>query len=101
VSEALVLGAALACTAVGQLCFKLVFVRSRAFLAPALLLFVAAQLCFFLALRALPLGVVYMSTGITHALVLGLSRTVLGEALTRSQLLAAGMIIAGIAVYAG
>ena len=76
-SEALVLGAALTCTAAGQLCYKLVFSRNRVFLAPALLLFVAAQVCFFLSLRVLPLGVVYMSTGFTHALVLGLSRVVL------------------------
>lgn len=99
-SEALVLGAALTCTAAGQLCYKLVFARNRVFLAPALLLFVAAQVCFFLSLRVLPLGVVYMSTGFTHALILGLSRAVLGETITRSHMLAAGMIIAGIAVYA-
>jgi len=101
-SVVLVLSAALACTAAGQVCFKLVFARSqRAYLAPALLLFVAAQVCFFLSLRVLPLGVVYMSTGITHALVLGLSRFVLGETITRSHLIAAGLIIGGIAVYAG
>ena len=100
-SAVLVLAAALACTAAGQLSFKLVFTRNRRFLPLALLLFVVAQVCFFLSLRVLPLGVVYMSTGITHALVLGASRFVLGEAVTRSHALASAMIVAGIAIYAG
>ncbi|MDH3687375.1 MAG: hypothetical protein OEP95_14175 [Myxococcales bacterium] len=100
-SAVLLLSAALACTAAGQLSFKLVFARSRWFLPLALLLFVAAQVCFFLSLRVLPLGVVYMSTGITHALVLGASRFVLGETITRSHALATGLIIGGIAIYAG
>jgi multidrug transporter EmrE-like cation transporter len=97
-----ILGAALACTAAGQLCYKLVFARSRrAYLPLAFALFVSAQVCFFLSLRVLPVGVVYMSTGITHALVLGLSHSVLGEAITRSHLLATALIIGGIVVYAG
>ena len=95
------LAAALVCTAFGQLCFKLVFARERrSYGAIALALFVAAQICFFLSLRVLPVGVVYMSTGITHALVLGLSHFVLGERITRDHWLASAMIVGGIVLYA-
>ncbi len=98
----LALGAALTLAAFGQLNFKLYALRSsRLNLAIALGCFVIAQICFFLALMDLRVGVVYLSTALTQILVLFLSRHVLREALTRHHAVAMTMIVAGIILYAG
>lgn len=96
---ALALG--LACTAFGQVAFKLWAQRRGAVrLAVALGLFVVAQLSFFAALTGLELGLVYMSTALSQVLVLALSHRVVGERLTRDHAIGVGLIVAGVLLYA-
>jgi drug/metabolite transporter (DMT)-like permease len=99
---AVVLSVALASTAFAQLSYKLYFVRGRSMrmFGTALALFVLAQLGFFFALTRLEVGVVYMSTGLIHLLVMALSRFVLHEDISRDHLVAVAMIAAGLLVYA-
>lgn len=103
---------ALVSTSFGQLSYKLFFDQRRGQpldwrrlrswrLAAACTLFGIAQIGFFLALRGLPVGTVYMSTGVTQVIVLGLSRVVLHEAVGRDHLIAVGLILTGLALYAG
>jgi drug/metabolite transporter (DMT)-like permease len=97
-----VLALALTGTAFGQLSYKLYFVRGRSprMLVAALGLFVLAQVGFFVALTHLEVGVVYMSTGLVHLLVITLSRVVLKEHITRDHLVAVALIAAGLVIYA-
>ena len=99
---AAILSVALASTAFAQLSYKLYFVRGRSIrtLATALSLFVLAQVGFFFALTRLEVGVVYMSTGLVHMLVMALSRFVLRENVSRDHLLAVAMIATGLLIYA-
>lgn len=109
----LALVAALACTAFGQLAYKQLVdgrrgglrsgwrdPRSLRLLFMALALFGTAQIGFFLALRGLSVGVVYMSTGLTQVLVLALSRVVLREGVGSDHAIAVGLILSGLALYA-
>ena len=92
--------AALVCTAVGQVAYKAHVDRRRGpLLAVALGLFAVAQLGFFLALTGLDVGVVYMSMGLSQVLVLILASRVLGESVTRHHVVAAGLILGGLALY--
>ena len=99
---AAVLSVALASTAFAQLSYKLYFVRGRPLrmLGTALTLFLLAQLGFFFALTQLEVGVVYMSTGLVHLLVIALSKFVLDEDITRDHVVAVAMIATGLVVYA-
>ena len=45
------------------------------------------------------MGVVYMSTGMTHVLVLYLSGSVLGEKLTPDHAISVALIVTGVATY--
>lgn len=96
------LAAALVCTAVAQLTYKQFFTSGRRLrmLLRALILFAIAQLGFFAALTQLDVGVVYMSTGIIHVIVLALSRYVLHENVTRDHAIAVILIAGGLIVYA-
>jgi drug/metabolite transporter (DMT)-like permease len=94
------LGTSFTTTACGQTAYKLFSTtHRRLFLGLALGLFIAAQLANYIALHRLSIGTVYIGTGITHVLVLGLSRLVLGEKLTRDHIIAVIMIVSGLALY--
>lgn len=97
------LATALLCTALAQLSYKLYFTAGRrlALLYRALILFGIAQVGFFVALTRLDIGVVYMSTGFVQVLVLLFSRFVLREDVTRDHVIAVGLIVGGLIVYAG
>lgn len=100
------LAGALLSTALAQVSYKAYFgrggdaTRRPLLLALAVGLFVSAALCSYLALRGLTLGVVYMSTALTHVMVAGLSWKLLGEKLTRDHGVGLALIAAGIVVYA-
>lgn len=104
----LALGAALVSTALAQVAYRW-HCRPRPGaprgpwgpgVAAAVALFLAATAFAYLALRALPLGTVYMSTALTQVLVAGLSWWVLGERLTRDHGVAMACIVLGIVAYA-
>lgn len=96
------LGGALLSTAFAQLAYKLHFVRAagRVWLVTAVVLFVGASGFAYLALTSLTIGMVYMSTALTHLLVVGLSRWVLKEPLSADHGVALALIVTGIVVYA-
>ena len=97
-----VLLGALVCTALAQISYKLFFARGRrpGVFVLSMSLFVLAQIGFFVALTHLEVGVVYMSTGLIHVLVLALARLVLGEKITRHHVAAVALIAGGLLVYA-
>ena len=94
--------AALTGTALGQLNFKLFFVRNKQgkYLLFALLFFCTVPLCSYIALHRLTIGLVYMCTAVTQLVVLGLSYFVLKEKLNRHHAIALLLILTGIVVYA-
>lgn len=94
------LGLAVTGTAVAQTIYKLWAVRRRAALfVLAAGLFMLTQGAFYLALRSLHIGTVYMATALTHVLVLGLARTLLDETVDRRHLTAVGLIGVGLLLY--
>lgn len=88
-------------TAVGQLLFKhgttdggvVHTVSGFGFLA-------AATVCSFLALRTLGIGLVYLSMGLTHVLIVIGSWFLLGEAINRQRVLGSLLVLTGIVAYA-
>ncbi|MDH5527346.1 MAG: EamA family transporter [Nitrospirota bacterium] len=95
------LAGALISTALAQVSYKAYFRDRRLpLLVLALGLFVSAAACSYLALRGLTLGVVYMSTALTHVMVAALSWRLLGERLTRDHGIGLALITAGIVMYA-
>jgi multidrug transporter EmrE-like cation transporter len=97
------LATALVCTALAQLSYKLFFTAGRQVpvLLRAVILFGVAQIGFFAALTQLEVGVVYMSTGAVHIIVLGLSKSVLREHVTKDHVIAVVLIVGGLVSYAG
>jgi len=94
------LGTSFTTTACGQITYKLFSTtRRRVFFASALGLFITAQLANYIALHRLSIGTVYIGTGITHVLILVLSRVVLKETLTRDHLIAVLLIVSGLLLY--
>jgi drug/metabolite transporter (DMT)-like permease len=88
-------------TSVGQVLYKLyVQQRKLVLLLLAFSAFGAGPVLTYLALRVLNVGQVYMSTAATQVAVLVLSRYVLKESITRQQILATAVIVAGVVVYA-
>jgi drug/metabolite transporter (DMT)-like permease len=106
----LALAAALISTALAQVAYKRHFQRPAGGAGPvgpwgpgvavAVVLFLGATVFAYLALRALPLGTVYMSTALTQVLVSILSWWVLDERLTGDHQVAMAFIVLGIVVYA-
>jgi drug/metabolite transporter (DMT)-like permease len=85
----------------GQIAFKLYFERKQLLLLlGACGTFVVAQIGFFLALRELSVGIVSMSMGLAQVLVLAMSHYVLRETVTRHHLIAVGLIVSGLGLYA-
>jgi multidrug transporter EmrE-like cation transporter len=94
------LTAAILFTATAHVLFKLYFLRKNY----AYLILSAGFLCAtppmsFLALRELPLSIVYMSTALTYVLVLILARVVLNEYISRRQLLSTMLIMVGVITF--
>lgn len=87
-------------TAVGQLLFRMYYVRKKKiYLAAALGTFLAVPLLSYLALVNLTLAFVYMSTALIHVLVLIMSHMFLKEHLTRKQYISMSLIVVGIIVF--
>lgn len=87
-------------TAVGQLLFRMYYVRKKKiYLAVALAMFLAAPLLSYLALVNLTLAFVYMSTALIHVLVLIMSHMFLEEHFTRKQYISMSLIVIGIIVF--
>lgn len=91
---------ALLFTTAGQLLFRMYYVYNRkAYLTTALCTLLAVPLFSYLALLNLTLAFVYMSTALTHVLVLAMSHVFLKERLTRKQYISMSLIIIGIIVF--
>ena len=87
-------------TALGQLFFRMRYVRARrSFLWLAFACFALAPPFTYLALLNLPVAVVYMSASAANVLVLVLSSQVLRETITSRHKLAASLIVLGIIVF--
>lgn len=99
---ALVLGLALLSTAVAQVSYKTYVAvhRETGVLFLALGLFGLAQIGFFVSLTTLDVGLVYMSTGLIHVMVLILSKFVLKESVTIDHWIAVALITLGLVLYA-
>jgi multidrug transporter EmrE-like cation transporter len=97
----LVLAVALVATALAQVTYKAYFRNRRIWiLGSALTLFVVAQLSFLLSLTTLEIGIVYMSMGAVHVMVLVLSGVVLQERISRDHVVAVAAIVSGLILYA-
>jgi drug/metabolite transporter (DMT)-like permease len=87
-------------TAVGQLLFRMYYVRKRKiYLATALGTFLAVPVLSYLALLNLTLAFVYMSTALIHVLVLIMSHMFLKEHFTQKQYISISLIVVGIIVF--
>lgn len=87
-------------TSVGQLLFKMHYVYAKKiYLIAALGVFLTVPVFNYLALLNLPLAFVYMSTAVTHVLVLGMSNLFLNESLTRKQYVSMSLIVLGIITF--
>ena len=95
------LAGALSGTALGQVFYRYYFVdKRRSWLFLAILFFLVVPLFSYFALKGISLGTVYMSTGLTQVLILFLSKYFLKENIQVSKMLAVGVIILGVVVYA-
>lgn len=95
------LAVAILATAAGQLFYKLYFVRRRFVnFAISMASFCIAPPLSYLALKVLPIGLFYMSSALSIVLVVIASVYMFGERLSRSQLAAMSLIVAGIFIYA-
>jgi drug/metabolite transporter (DMT)-like permease len=95
------LAGALLLTASGQLAFKFgVANHRRPVTGMGLIALGAAMVCTLFALRTLGIGLVYLSTGLTHVLILAGSRFILHERIPLNRLVGAAAIIAGVGLYA-
>ncbi len=95
------IAATVVATAMGQVVYKLFFVRRQIrFLAFTGITFLVAQGCCYVALRDLEIGVVYMSTALTHLVIIWASHHVFREKITRDHVLALSLIVCGVVVYA-
>ena len=91
---------ALLCTSVGQLLFRMSYVRTKKiYLAASLGTFLAVPVFNYFALLNLTLAFVYMSTALTHVLVLIMSHMFLKEHLTRKQYVSMSLIVVGIITF--
>jgi len=91
---------ALLLTAVGQLLFRMYYVRChKSYLAFALGTFLVVPVFSYFALLNLSLAFVYMSTAFTHVLVLGFSYVFLNEHLETKQYISMAFIVFGIVIF--
>tara|TARA_R110000822_G_scaffold193550_2_gene331997 strand:- start:62 stop:379 length:318 start_codon:yes stop_codon:yes gene_type:complete len=91
---------ALLSTALGQLLFKIYFKKKKnKYFVGAMTSFLCIPLFSYLALINLTISAVYMSTALTHVLVLIGSYTFLEEKLSTYQYMSMTLIISGITVF--
>jgi multidrug transporter EmrE-like cation transporter len=96
----LFLGITILATVVAQLAFKQYFLsRRKLFVPTAAVLFCLAVVCTYFAVRSLGIGRVYVGAALTYVLAPLAAHRLLGERLGRNQLLALGLIVAGVVVY--
>lgn len=94
------LSVALLSTALGQLFFKMHFAkRQKRYFIGAMLSFVCIPVFSYLALINLTVSAVYMSTALTHIMVLLASYLFLKEKLSTKQGVSIMLIISGITVF--
>ena len=92
--------AALLSTAFGQVCFKLYFMdRRRAWLAGAVILFLATPYATYNALKALSIATVYVATAASQLMIVCLSLLFLGERYSKLQWLGFFLVLAGVVLY--
>jgi uncharacterized membrane protein len=93
-------GMAVLLTAVGQLLYKLYFIKkNRAYVIGAVATFIAVPAFNYLALATLSIDVVYMATALTVILVMLASYLFLNEHINRKQVIGTILITIGIIVY--
>ena len=94
------LGCAIGFTATAQIFFKLFHQKRRfTYLLLTVALFGLTPFMSYLALKALDLSVVYMSTAITYVLVMYLARIILKETINRRQVYAVSLIVVGVMIF--
>ncbi|HET9819680.1 MAG TPA: SMR family transporter [Rhodanobacteraceae bacterium] len=94
------LGMTIAATVVAQLAFKQHFLsRRKVFIPIAAVLFCLAVVCTYFAVRELGIGRVYVGAALTYVLAPLAAHRLFGEHLGRNQLLALGLIVAGVVIY--
>ncbi len=98
------LALSLVATAAGQVLYKGFFAaagkpRRWLWIAGAIACFLAAPVGSYLALLKLRIGMVYMSAALTHIMVVGASRALLREPLTRHHVIALVLIVSGVVLY--
>lgn len=96
----LFLGLTIIATVAGQLAYKQFF-RSRrtGYVVAAIVLFCAAVVCTYFAVRALGIGRVYVGAALTYAITPLAARQLFGDRLTRNHFVALALIVAGVVVY--
>lgn len=96
----LFLGITILTTVVAQLAFKQYFLsRRKLFIPVAAALFCLAVVCTYFAVRELGIGRVYVGAALTYVLAPLAARRLFGEYLGRNQMLALGLIVAGVVLY--
>ncbi|MBT8115920.1 MAG: EamA family transporter [Arenicella sp.] len=88
-------------TALGQFFFKLYYLKnSSRYVLLAIGCFISVPLFIYWALQSIGIGTVYMSTALTHIMILFLSWAFLKEQLTRHHFISMAFIISGVVLYA-
>ena len=96
----LFLGITIFTTVAAQLAFRQYFLSHRKLFIPvAAVLFCLAVICTYFAVRGLGIGRVYVGAALTYVLTPLAAHRLFGEHLGRNQLLALGLIMAGVAIY--
>lgn len=94
------LSCAIIFTALAQTSYKLYFHKNQlVYLAVTIILFCVVPVMTYLALKSLPLSVVYMSTGLTYVLIMFFAKYILGEFVEKRHVYAVTLIISGVLVY--
>ena len=90
----------IALPALGHLAYKFYVLRkTRGLAVLAIALFAATSVCTYLALKGLPLGLVYASSALTQAVITYLGWRYLRERITLRHLCAISLIMAGVALF--
>jgi len=87
-------------TAIGQVSYKLFFLKSsKVYLFASIIFFCFAPIMSYLVLLELALTTVYMSTGLTYVLVLLAAKFLLGESISRRKNHSIVLIIGGVFIF--
>ena len=97
----LCLFAAIISTALGQFFYKKYALTSeRQYYLLTVCLFLITPVCSFFALKTIPIDIVYISTSLTIAFVVVLSRVFLNERINKRRYIGVGLILLGVLFYA-